>query len=91
MRSKRSCLAQYSKLSHLVNYADLPQLLPTKQAIVNFWADVKNLSWPEYYGCSPWSLASQVAYMVCNNCPVREIDSPERLALHTTIEYYRNL
>jgi hypothetical protein len=86
--TKQKALHKYANLQHLVNYGDLPAILPTKQSLTQFWADVKNLSWPEYYGASPWSLATQVAYMVCNNCPVREIDGPERLSLHDTIEYY---
>jgi len=79
---------KYHKLEGLVNYADLPKLLPTKRELVQFWADVKELAWPEYYGSSPWSLASQVAYMVCNNCPVRDIHGDERLELAKTIDHY---
>ena len=86
MRNKRQCLQQYSKLQHLVNYNELPSLLKTKQSLMNFWADVKTLRWPEYYGASPWSLASQVAYIVCNNCNVEQ-DRPD---LYNVVEFYRN-
>jgi hypothetical protein len=45
---------------------DFKAAFPTRDSLMEFWQDVRKLSWPESYGQSPWDTTACVAYRVAN-------------------------
>ena len=55
----------------------------TKAQLLEFWAETKNLTFPEWYGQTPWECAGTVAYEVAKEAEAEAERERKAMALHT--------
>lgn len=63
---KQDAMRKWEKAGK-VTAENVKTIFPTRAELLEFWNDVKTLSWPEYYGCPPWDTASHIASMAAGS------------------------
>lgn len=72
---KQDAIAKYGPAMK-ATAANIREIFPTRQSILDFYRDVRGLAWPESFGASPWDTASMIAYIVAGG----EVTNPAVLA-----------
>ena len=64
--NKQEAYRKYAK-AEKATAENIKDIFPTKTELLEFYDDVKELRWPEFYGVSPWETASFIAYIAQGN------------------------
>ena len=54
----------------------------TREQLAEFWAETKNLTFPEWYGQTPWEVAGGVAYEVAREMECEAARERQTHAMH---------
>lgn len=83
---KIKLVKKYKFLENIRNIEELPAII-SRDGLIEFWEEIRDVSFPDWFGSTPWGDVPGVAYCVYLDEPAGKYSDEEKKRV---VEFYRN-